>query len=154
MVTENKGVAQNDVWTDIPFLPPSSKERKSVGYPTQKPKELIKRLRRHLDQYTNEKISFYAVGEYGPVHFRPHFHILLFFNSQEIVDVLRECHNKSWKFGRSDIQCSNGGCASYVASYVNSLASAPPLYRDWETDRKSTRLNSSHRSLSRMPSSA
>ena len=32
-----------------------------------------------------------------------------------------------------------------------SMASA---YRDWETDRKSTRLNSSHRSLSRMPSSA
>ena len=30
----------------------------------------------------------------------------------------------------------------------------PPCYRDWETDRKSTRLNSSHRSLSRMPSSA
>ena len=29
-----------------------------------------------------------------------------------------------------------------------------PCYRDWETDRKSTRLNSSHRSLSRMPSSA
>ena len=29
-----------------------------------------------------------------------------------------------------------------------------PDYRDWETDRKSTRLNSSHRSLSRMPSSA
>ena len=28
------------------------------------------------------------------------------------------------------------------------------VYRDWETDRKSTRLNSSHRSLSRMPSSA
>ena len=27
-------------------------------------------------------------------------------------------------------------------------------YRDWETDRKSTRLNSTHRSLSRMPSSA
>ena len=30
---------------------------------------------------------------------------------------------------------------------------APP-YRDWETDRKSTRLNSSHLKLSRMPSSA
>lgn len=89
----------------------------------------IKRLRRHLDRFTNEKISFYAVGEYGPVHFRPHFHLLLFFNSQEIADVLRECHNKSWKLGRSDIQRSNGGCASYVASYVNSLASAPSLYR-------------------------
>ena len=89
----------------------------------------IKRLRRHLDQYTNEKISFYAVGEYGPVHFRPHYHLLLFFNSQEVANVLRECHNKSWKFGRSDIQRSNGGCSSYVASYVNSLASAPSLYR-------------------------
>ena len=29
-----------------------------------------------------------------------------------------------------------------------------PIYRDWETDRKSTRLNSSHITRSRMPSSA
>ena len=29
-----------------------------------------------------------------------------------------------------------------------------PKYRDWETDRKSTRLNSSHEIPSRMPSSA
>ena len=28
------------------------------------------------------------------------------------------------------------------------------FYRDWETDRKSTRLNSSHSAKSRMPSSA
>ena len=30
----------------------------------------------------------------------------------------------------------------------------PTRYRDWETDRKSTRLNSSHSAKSRMPSSA
>ena len=41
------------------------------------------------------------------------------------------------------------GIADPIAAPV-----AAPLYRDWETDRKSTRLNSSHRSLSRMPSSA
>lgn len=101
----------------------------------------IKRLRRHLDRYTDEKISFYAVGEYGPVHFRPHFHLLLFFNSKEISDVLRECHNKSWKFGRSDIQRSNGGCASYVASYVNSLAAAPSLYRSCRAFRPRSRAS-------------
>ena len=28
------------------------------------------------------------------------------------------------------------------------------IYRDWETDRKSTRLNSSHITRDRMPSSA
>ena len=37
---------------------------------------------------------------------------------------------------------------------VTVVASGAAPYRDWETDRKSTRLNSSHRSLSRMPSSA
>ena len=43
-----------------------------------------------------------------------------------------------------------------VLALLFSLGGAPlhPGYRDWETDRKSTRLNSSHRSLSRMPSSA
>ena len=33
-------------------------------------------------------------------------------------------------------------------------SSSSVRYRDWETDRKSTRLNSSHLKLSRMPSSA
>ena len=37
---------------------------------------------------------------------------------------------------------------------VNNNPNITNTYRDWETDRKSTRLNSSHRSLSRMPSSA
>ena len=100
----------------------------------------IKRLRKHLFSRlgTYETLHFYAVGEYGPVHFRPHFHILLFSNSKEVAEVLRQCHDKSWKLGRSDFQIARGGAG----------------YRDWETDRKSTRLNSSHRSLSRMPSSA
>ena len=42
-------------------------------------------------------------------------------------------------------------------SFVKRLASGKlntTLYRDWETDRKSTRLNSSHEIPSRMPSSA
>ena len=34
------------------------------------------------------------------------------------------------------------------------FADLMPTYRDWETDRKSTRLNSSHLKLPRMPSSA
>ena len=33
-------------------------------------------------------------------------------------------------------------------------ATKKACYRDWETDRKSTRLNSSHITRSRMPSSA
>lgn len=89
----------------------------------------IKRIRKHISNYTNEKISFYAVGEYGPVHFRPHFHLLLFTNSEKVSKVIRQCHDKSWTFGRSDFQLSNGGASSYVASYINSLHNAPLLYR-------------------------
>ena len=32
-----------------------------------------------------------------------------------------------------------------VTQSLDDVKSARPLYRDWETDRKSTRLNSSHR---------
>lgn len=44
LVTETKGVSQNDVWCDIPFLPPSSNERKRNKYDTIKPKKLIERI--------------------------------------------------------------------------------------------------------------
>jgi len=91
----------------------------------------IKRLRKHLKTALGsyEMLHFYAVGEYGPVHFRPHYHILLFTNSEQVSKVLRQCHDKSWKLGRSDFQIARGGASSYVASYVNSLSSAPLLYR-------------------------
>jgi hypothetical protein len=91
----------------------------------------IKRLRKHLKTSLGsyETLHFYAVGEYGPVHFRPHYHILLFTNSEQVSKVLRQCHDKSWKLGRSDFQASRGGASSYVASYVNSLSAAPLLYR-------------------------
>jgi hypothetical protein len=91
----------------------------------------IKRLRKYLYKQLGsyETLHFYVVGEYGPIHFRPHFHILLFTDSEEVSKVLRYCHDKSWTFGRSDFQRAAGGAASYVASYVNSLSSAPLLYR-------------------------
>ena len=56
------------------------------------------------------------------------------------------------------------GMTTIATGVTDNVSWTPPLsllqqipnsgYRDWETDRKSTRLNSSHRSLSRMPSSA
>lgn len=103
----------------------------------------IKRLRKHLKTALGsyETLHFYAVGEYGPVHFRPHYHILLFTNSEQIPKVLRQCHDKSWKLGRSDFQASRGGAASYVASYVNSSCSTPLLYRSCRAFRPRQRAS-------------
>lgn len=103
----------------------------------------IKRLRKYLFQKLGsyETLHFYAVGEYGPVHFRPHYHLLLFTNSDEVAEVLRHCHDKSWKLGRSDFQRSAGGASSYVASYVNSLSAAPLLYRSCRAFRPKSRAS-------------
>lgn len=103
----------------------------------------IKRLRKHLFQQLGkyETLHFYAVGEYGPVHFRPHYHLLLFTNSEEVSQVLRYCHDKSWKLGRSDFQRSAGGAGSYVASYVNSLCASPLLYRLCRSFRPKSRAS-------------
>lgn len=103
----------------------------------------IKRLRKHLSLKLGsyETLHFYAVGEYGPVHFRPHYHLLLFTNSDEVAEVLRYCHDKSWKLGRSDFQRSAGGAGSYVASYVNSLSAAPLLYRSCRAFRPKSRAS-------------
>ena len=49
------------------------------------------------------------------------------------------------------IQVSLGVIGKFLFSVSVSLYGR---YRDWETDRKSTRLNSSHITRSRMPSSA
>lgn len=103
----------------------------------------IKRLRKHLASKLGnyETLHFYAVGEYGPVHFRPHYHILLFTDSDEVAEVLRHCHDKSWKLGRSDFQRAAGGASSYVASYVNSLCASPLLYRSCRAFRPRSRAS-------------
>jgi hypothetical protein len=100
-------------------------------------------LRKHLSLKLGsyESLHFYAVGEYGPVHFRPHYHLLLFTNSDKVAEVLRYCHSKSWKLGRSDFQRSAGGSASYVASYVNSLSAAPLLYRSCRSFKPRSRAS-------------
>lgn len=103
----------------------------------------IKRLRKYLFKVLGsyETLHFYAVGEYGPVHFRPHYHLLLFTNSDKVAEVLRHCHDKSWKLGRSDFQRAAGGAASYVASYINSLSAAPLLYRSCRAFRPKSRAS-------------
>lgn len=103
----------------------------------------IKRLRKHLFKKLGnyETLHFYAVGEYGPVHFRPHYHLLLFTNSDKVASVLRCCHDKSWTLGRSDFQRAAGGAGSYVASYVNSLSAAPLLYRSCRAFKPKSRAS-------------
>ena len=53
-----------------------------------------------------------------------------------------------------DIDQARGFSLDIIGRRVGVSRTLPSVYRDWETDRKSTRLNSSHSAKSRMPSSA
>ena len=88
----------------------------------------LKRLRFAVNKKYNEQIRFYAVSEYGPRTYRPHWHLLLFFNSDELTEVISQYVSESWSYGSTSCDLSRGGSASYVASYVNSSCCLPSLY--------------------------
>ena len=64
--------------------------------------------------------------------------------------MARKFHYEHDLYYLMSILADNGG---FTAKNFE-LVSYKTCYRDWETDRKSTRLNSSHSAKSRMPSSA
>ena len=79
---------------------------------------------------TDEKITYYLVGEYGTKSLRPHFHLLLFFDNSDTLQALYQNVSKVWSYGRTDIQLATGSASSYVASYVSNNALLPEVYRN------------------------
>lgn len=85
----------------------------------------LKRLRSY---YPDEKLRYYAVSEYGPTSYRPHWHLLLFSSSERFSQTVLENVSKAWSYGRCDASLSRGFAAPYVASYVNSFVALPDFY--------------------------
>jgi hypothetical protein len=85
----------------------------------------LKRLRSY---YPDAKLRYYAVSEYGPTSFRPHWHLLLFSNSERFSETVLENVSKAWSYGRCDASLSRGFAAPYVASYLNSFVALPDFY--------------------------
>nr|WEW54463.1 MAG: replication initiation protein [Microvirus Sku15] len=88
----------------------------------------IKRLRKYYDK-KKCKLRYYAVGEYGPAHFRPHYHILLWFETEQNSEDLQKIISEKWLFGRVDVQKAEGDCSQYVAGYANSFSFVPEILR-------------------------
>ena len=86
----------------------------------------MKRLRKRLP---NQKIRFFASGEYGGKTFRPHYHLILFNCKLDDVELLvkneREFRyytaktiSDCWKYGFHIITKVNWSTCAYVARYV------------------------------------
>lgn len=100
----------------------------------------IKRFRKYVSTNYNEKIRYYAVGEYGVQSLRPHWHILFFYSSSQLArDFENVLHlgtdsrpiqtpvflRSLWKFGHIDSKQTDGKAYFYVSSYVNKPANFP-----------------------------
>lgn len=90
-----------------------------------------KRLRKYLFKKIGsyEKIFTYIVSEYTPRTFRPHFHIILCTDSDEVSCNIREAVYQSWRLGRVDIKLATSGASNYLAGYVNSTTKLPYIYK-------------------------
>lgn len=102
-----------------------------------------KRFRKYLFTKIGsyEKISSYVVSEYSPKTFRPHFHILFFFDSDEVAKNIRQAVFQSWRLGRVDTQLARDSAGSYVSGYLNSLVSLPSIFTDISFTKNKSRFS-------------
>lgn len=68
-----------------------------------------------------EKIHYFVVSEYGSEGTRPHWHLLLFFDTPYLAENIASFVHYAWGYGITDTQLSRGDCAQYVAGYLNCL---------------------------------
>ena len=97
----------------------------------------IDRLRAYFKRTFGEKAKFkyFAVGEYGTNSLRPHWHILLFHNSDSIHEVIKSCdsdnYNKDissvWLYGSVYSETTDGHISDYLSGYVNCYSHLPEV---------------------------
>ena len=128
-----------------------------VYYPDYQ--HFIARFRLNLKRHYNYegRIFIYACDEYGCRSFRPHFHLLIFAESNA-ESIIRSAVFESWpfsnlaRFPRAFERSFKS--ASYVASYVNQSSKFPTFFRDYFKTKhsysKGFGLNSANLSLSKI----
>lgn len=110
----------------------------------------IKRFRIYAKRKFNASCRYYVVGEYGTNSLRPHWHLLLFFDSDELAQDLERCYHPTdkelrkdpdlrfyndhdcaeclrtlWKFGFATSERTNKSAYYYVSGYVTSTSRFP-----------------------------
>lgn len=103
----------------------------------------LKRLRSKISYRYGEKIRYFYCSEYGPKTFRPHFHLLLFFNSSSLRDALQSLINEAWQYGSISYELTQGA-SSYVSAYVSSDSRLPLRYRNSAFDISPKKRHSNH----------
>lgn len=117
--------------------------------------KLVRYYAKKLDK--NAQIRYYYTGEIGPTTYRPHGHVIFWFDSDIVNAHFAEILHKAWKHGNIyDPHPLTGSASAYVASYINSLANLPSIYqhkslRPFSLFSKCPPIGSLVKSLSEVP---
>lgn len=109
-------------------IPVSNSDLVCVAYVCREDIKLFfKRLRSNID-YEYKKLPFkeacgsrfryFLCSEYGPRTFRPHYHAILWFESEWLLSNFERLLSKSWSFGSHKFELVNSNAPEYVAKYV------------------------------------
>jgi hypothetical protein len=79
-------------------------------------KKDLQKFFKRLRKLTDEKIKYYAVGEYGTQTMRPHYHIILFNSSPEIIQRAWNLDNKV--IGNIYLGSVNEASIGYTLKYM------------------------------------
>lgn len=83
---------------------------------------------------TYRNFRYFIVQEYGPTSHRPHYHGLVFVDSQEVADSFGRLFCESWcdssgkPIGHADYDFVESTASSYVAQYLNCDTHLPSFY--------------------------
>lgn len=97
-------------------------------------KLFMKRFRSRIHYYfkkhninEDERIRYFLCSEYGPVTLRPHYHAIVWFDSESICQHFEELFVESWPYGMCNFSLVNSSAPDYVAKYVNGSSRLPAV---------------------------
>lgn len=104
-------------------------------------KRLRKNIYKKIGYHEKGLLRYFCAFEYGPTTFRPHMHMLLFFDSERVAGIIKECIYKSWRHQASNQEVSSffrrnvgkfvdASCSGYVAGYLNCTSNLPAILRE------------------------
>ena len=125
--TSNRFCDEKVIVGNYDFIKVSNSDVQAVAYCCKSDiVKFFKRLRSKLSYYfkkhhiiTNEKIRYFVCSEYGPKTLRPHYHAIIWFDSEEVARVIEKMLSSSWSNGFTDFEYVNSTAPQYVAKYVS-----------------------------------
>ena len=141
---ENGKFISSDIARSCP--PKGMEDTICFAYPCKKDiQDFLKRLRSCIDynlnrpkielltdksKFINEnRLRYFICSEYGPRTFRPHYHAIFWYDSEELQRHITRFIRETWQNGNSVIELVNNSASRYVAKYVNGDTRLPSFLR-------------------------